>query len=60
MSHLPLYTRRLLKLPIKLFPTLESKLGGYDSPNPGEWDVGGISVDGLRELGGPVHVIGDV
>ena len=34
---------------------------GYDSrPNPGEWDVRGISMDGLRELDRPVCVIGDV
>ena len=29
-------------------------------PNPGEWDVRGISMEGLRELDGPVCVIGDV
>ena len=34
---------------------------GCDSrPNPGEWDVRGISMEGLRELDGPVYVIGDV
>ena len=34
---------------------------GCDSrPNPGEWDVGGIEIDGLRELDEPVSVIGDV
>ena len=34
---------------------------GCDSrPNSGEWDVRGISMEGLRELDGPVCVIGDV
>ena len=34
---------------------------GCDSrPNPREWDVRGIAMDGLRELDGPVSVIGDV
>ena len=34
---------------------------GCDSrPNPGEWDVRGISMEGLRELDGLVCVIGDV
>ena len=34
---------------------------GSDSrPNPGEWDDRGICMDGLRELDGPVCVIGDV
>ena len=34
---------------------------GCDSrPNPGEWDVRGISMEGLRELDGPICVIGDV
>ena len=34
---------------------------GCDSrPNPGEWDVRGISMDGPRELDRPVCVIGDV
>ena len=34
---------------------------GCDSrPNSGEWDVRGITMDGLRELDGPVSVIGDV
>ena len=29
-------------------------------PNPREWDVRGISMDGPRELDGLVYVIGDV
>ena len=34
---------------------------GCDSrPNPREWDVRGIPMDGSRELDGPVCVIGDV
>ena len=34
---------------------------GCDSrPNLGEWDVRGISKEGLRELDGTVCVIGDV
>ena len=34
---------------------------GCDSrPNPGEWDVRGISMEGLKELDGPVCVIRDV
>ena len=34
---------------------------GCDSrPNLGEWDVRGISMDGPRELNGPVFEIGDV
>ena len=34
---------------------------GCDSrPNPGEWDVRGISMEGLRELDKLVCVIGDV
>ena len=34
---------------------------GCDSrPNPGEWDVQGISMEGQRELDGRVCVIGDV
>ena len=45
---------------------LESEPGvigvcGCDSrPNPGEWDVRGIFMDGPRELYGLVCVIGDV
>ena len=34
---------------------------GCDSrPNPREWDVRGIAMDGLRELDKPINVIGDV
>lgn len=65
MCHLPLCTRTLLWLPTKLLPMLEFELCGIggcgcDSPNPGEWDVGFISVDGPRELDKLVYVIGHV
>ena len=49
-----------------MLPTSEFEPGvigvcGCDSrPNLGVWDVRGISMEGLRELDGPICVIGDV
>ena len=63
MSHLPSCTCSFSRLSILLLPTSESEpsvigVCGCDSrPNPGEWEVLGITMNGLRELDELVSVI---